>query len=75
MAKAAVNKKKSRKMDRYTVSSQTWELDTIRRMFYKMEGERIDHPSRADIMSIKKQYGKSRVVIYRVLAERGYKKD
>lgn len=77
MQKQVVNTKsnhKHRKMDRYTVSSEIWELDKVRRLFYKMEGERIDHPTRADVLGIKKLYGKSRRVVYAMLLQAGWLK-
>lgn len=72
-AASQLRSKRSWKMDFVRVSSQPGEIRFIRLRFYKEIGygnvTRFEHPTRAEIMTLKKRFKNMRVHIYKALQD------
>lgn len=62
------------KMDKYLVSKQKWEIHYIRIIFYRMDGDFIEHPSVLEVTNAVKNNGRSRTKVYKELELFKYKR-
>lgn len=67
------SKRKPLKMDRYLIASkQSWEVNHVRVLFYKIEKDEIVHPSKGLVKIICKNLNNSRYRVYEELRSMGF---
>lgn len=66
-------KKISRKMDpRLIATKQIFELNHVRLSFHKFDGDKIKHPTIAEVVAIARGFNHSRKKTYNQLERNGY---
>ncbi len=70
---STTKKRKPVKMDRKLVAAtQPYEVNDVRVLFYKMDGDKIVHPTKQEVINLTKIFNNSRKKIYQSLRESGY---
>ena len=65
---------KAKKMDRYLISTEPWEVRFARMILIKEENDKFEHPTKQEMLTAIKMFNNSRKDVYTFFESNGYER-